>query len=660
MVGGESFGSVDSPRMKVYEASADQTMREESTTFKSSLLHLISSLISLAPHVVVQKLKDFQILPIICNGWTPQQLIMEVKGNPQNLEGNPQNLDQEKVAQLKFTQAILTMLSVIQTNDEEYSYVLLLQNDVLPKVLHTFHLCAHAGSSQMYIPVWNEAITLIGIIVECKDNESKDMCALIIRHLHYIAVSLLKTADVVKNDNSLIKKFLQLIFVTLKMTSPRQFDSIIVPDDLLAVLEKNSNMKDYFDNNQTNNISSSNDNGRDFTVGELLCVILMHLKSKFGSGKHSALITTTLAFVFTQSELATSLAHKAGFLETLIEEIKDILTRIKVTSCNDKKSMSKKKVLLIHDLCCTLSLTRDMCTFDNTIKEGFVDSHILHHMQSMWSLSSTDGLLRRSLLQLLVVLSSRCESAQRGICTTVVESTLCEEVSFLSHIVKLLMSLHESAAACGKFDECLPLCFDVLVNVCHHAPCGHLVIKSNLFNLFINVHALLGSPKKSQRNAGRKLITEWMKVLCVMTFNTDIAKAFGKVAGCTDVLMEIVKNGGLTKKLRGVTTLRNLLFVPVHKQTITSDAAILECVSAQLGSKSLPLRVAVASFFWAALYDNQKARVSLKKINLENRLCNNSTTTSESDDKTEGSCWSVENLGNIVEKVQTLLLKSDN
>ena len=79
-------------------------------------------------------------------------------------------------------------------------------------------------------------------------------------------------------------------------------------------------------------------------VGEILCNILLHLYGKSFILKSPSLVKNVLSSLFVTSKRAQNLAFEKGFIESMIEELKDTLIKLNMSPITEDKLSRKKQV----------------------------------------------------------------------------------------------------------------------------------------------------------------------------------------------------------------------------------------------------------------------------------------------------------------------------
>lgn len=570
------------------------TLQRGSLRFKFAVLKLITHLIPLCPVVVMRKLKEQQIISKILSTWSTKSLIESTKhllAHP-----NEKTLYQSFHDHINVTISMLKLLRVIVHNDESILNDVK-ESSVMKSVYMLFTLCKYTypALQKEFMLVWDEVMT---VIADMKFHEEA------INNLQYICGSFISVVNTCKYESRTINQFLHLILCTLKNAD--NIDDYVIEDDLQPISISDALL--MYPKLGTK-------------MADVLSDMLLCAYDKSYMFKNQSLVRKTLSCLFARSKRSQAKALEKGFVESVIEEMKDGMIKLNMLSLDDEKNVRKKRHDILSGIGELLDLIRNFCVYNETVKRGFVTSGFLQHLQSVWLCCGLNEPLKHSLLQMLIVLSANCGTAQTSLCVLTSERQTLEEACFLQYVIKMLMQLHHQAVQVhGKLDNCLRWCFEILTNTLNVTECRSILYKANMFHLFINAYNLTSSGNKTQRGICKNLITDWLRLFLALSYFQDGAIVVGKLPGCLNIFFDTLKVGSKQRKDMTLLIIRNLLFVARLKQNIISNQTTIDAVMESLTSPSIKTKLISVSIFQVMLYENQKAKVLIKQTKLSNKL----------------------------------------
>ena len=139
--------------------------------------------------------------------------------------------------------------------------------------------------------------------------------------------------------------------------------------------------------NTTRTVFTDQYEGRNLTVGEFTCRLLLDILNKPWSAEinERKIICSTLAALFAVSYSAKKFACKSGFTESVVDDISDLHNKLNIASLQLNKDINgkRKEKIFLTELSNLFSLVRNYVYKDTQIKVKLPDIHnssIHHHV----------------------------------------------------------------------------------------------------------------------------------------------------------------------------------------------------------------------------------------------------------------------------------------
>ncbi|XP_065676250.1 rotatin-like isoform X2 [Hydra vulgaris] len=586
----------------------------KSLLMKKSVINVTSGLVLLSSEDIINKVIDQNVLDAIFSNWNPIEFITESKFCQEPIS---KNVAKNLMQHLKIALANAGLVNALLSCN-----FLKAKNNLFKKILvdfrtvDKFFLLFSLSYRQIWelgdicMTVWHDVcITLGYLLVRFKEILPSLCLAENFQSLCGAFLFLVGMKTKTKLNKKCTDNLMKLLVIIFQLNE----ESLVFLDIKPIMIE----LVDMVNVMQIFILPSQN-----LCIGEYLCCILLHLYNhSLCSFQHLA--KTALSSLFNVSKKAKVQALNEGFAEIFIEEIKDVLVKINICSIRDEQKVDEKKIDLFNQLVDCLHIVRNFAVHAHNVKSALIAGGIITHLFNVRIWSEFHPPLVDALLLLILVLSCRCQTAQAVLCsqTSLVGKHALDESSFIQYNLKMMEKLHKDILLANtKLIGRIGICFGILTNTINIPECRNILIKSGLFGLFINLYTASSSGNIHQRNVANTLLSDWLKFITSFSFFQDGAKVIWKVPGILPLLITIINGLCIKRRDYGLLILRNVVYVPAIKQSLSSNFELLSMVLEKLRCQSLKTKVIVSGFFWILVCGNQKAMNFLKKSNFKNYL----------------------------------------
>lgn len=377
-----------------------------------------------------------------------------------------------------------------------------------------------------------------------------------------------------------------------------------------------------------------------FTTGASLSKVLVNtyeltsnsgakvgLKSKVSEDRMQVIITLKSLFVVSQS--ATHAALDMGLVETLIEAMKQAQSQLNLDSLQVGRNTKRKDDGLLQELVYTISILRNMLYGNEDVKLACAHSGLGSVVHKLWAWCLQEPGLMAAVLALLVNFTARCPTAATSLAQSTsgaVNSAVSRQHLMASSLVVAITKamqreVERELAAVGSAGtgSQVRLFFTLLTSLSLSSECRSLIWKSNLLQDLSKL-----SPGRSRKSRSRQLLDSlWLELAVALSFSTDGQQMLLRLDECLTVLLDFVENGfGMSQcQEYAMLILRNLCCHVANKPKIlANDQVIPCCVDLVESAENARIRTLAASAVWALAYNNHKAKVALKNVNVIPRM----------------------------------------
>eukprot|EP00795_Rhopilema_esculentum_P002944 gene2944-1191_t len=385
-----------------------------STKLRSSLFQLIGMLAECDAENVILSLQTNGLLEMITRfmdaGFVAKYTTRLSQSTPKT-----SNLAQSFLENAELAGNILKVVNLLISNHK--AFALKLQGDVQfsSQLMSLFEIDAEFTSSsslasQALYKVWNEALRLL--IKICSRDQSMEQMkieAYVIKNLSLVAVSYYQVVSAGKLAKSTVSLFLLLFSCIFGRESRRKCNHRTVPQ----ALEGGSELLSFCKQSKEFHEKAA------FTLGEFFCKIFLdQLNRSMSIGQDKKTVLSALSLLFVLSTSSKQFALENGFLESTMEDVKDIHVKLNLASLQfEKEGAHKRKekslLLVVAEI---FGLLRNLLHSSTDTKNAAVKSGLLMSIQKMWSWCLIEKQLKLAILEILCTLSSNCPKAQLTSC----------------------------------------------------------------------------------------------------------------------------------------------------------------------------------------------------------------------------------------------------
>ncbi|XP_043923077.1 rotatin [Protopterus annectens] len=351
--------------------------------------------------------------------------------------------------------------------------------------------------------------------------------------------------------------------------------------------------------------------------GKHLCDVV--LQSYEGNSSESfvrKMSANALMSLLAVSTSAQKHALQAGFLDSCIEQMKQIHAQLNLDYMQTEKTgQRKKEETLIKELKTTMQILRNCLYRNNECKIAAVESRLAIIIYSLWPWFVMDDVLMQAALQLLSVFTANCPAACGSVCwvSSVQYSQTSQRGPTGNTLMHAVMKISSQKVPGNSVIQ--QLAFTVLSNLAVSHDCRGVLQKSNFLQHFVSLPLpKLGSKKLST------VTTLWLKLLLNISFGDDGQQMIVKFNGCLELLTEMTRCKHKCSQPVALLILHNICFSPTSKPKILASDSIITTLASCLESDSLMIQTIGASALWALMYNNQKAKVPLKNPSVRRRV----------------------------------------
>lgn len=162
--------------------------------------------------------------------------------------------------------------------------------------------------------------------------------------------------------------------------------------------------------------------------------------------------------------------------------------------------------------------------------------------------------------------------------------------------------------------------FNLLNNLALCAECRGILWKTNFLHPFSSLKPLKSGTHPKQRSISRGVILCWLGLLVNVTFFSDGQQVVVKTPGTVEALLDLSTTQAKQLQEKAILVLRNLCFHGASKPVLLVNEKLLSLLVDYTSNTSTYLRALCLSALCALVHNCQKAKVSLKKTGIINKL----------------------------------------
>ncbi|XP_078335545.1 rotatin-like [Crassostrea virginica] len=348
---------------------------------------------------------------------------------------------------------------------------------------------------------------------------------------------------------------------------------------------------------------------------------------------HAAVALRNLLAVSQRAKLT---ALQMGFVETTIENIKQLHSKMNLEALQLGKTVGKKREdSLVPDLIITLDVLRNLLYMNEDAKMACYHSGLPAVTHKIWPWCQMEPQLMLSAVSLLSTYAAKCLTATSSLAYTSPSSTsTTQNVRSSSQQLganSLVHCLLKLAGRDGIREPLLKSLYGLLATLSLSSECRNIMFKSNFFREFTELNPR--KPKKSKK--AKSLEVYWLELILNLSFSTEGQQMILKTGDSVDLLLDFVDSGNEPTLEYSVLIIRNMCCHCSSKPKLLANDKLLPLLLGCLNKESVKVQTIAASALLGLIFNNQKAKVVMKNANLLPKLqetlsnLNNLQTTPE-------------------------------
>ncbi|XP_039610285.1 rotatin [Polypterus senegalus] len=573
-------------------------------TLVSALCGMLSNLLAILPEFTFTALKDNNILASLTSlvdasflGKCLQELRSPIF---------PDDKQDIKAQVTSLLQYISAFASLLQSSVTVNAKIMFLEDILKPLVENMFALFSphHINNTDEELTsalydTWISLFMLLTTVLRKSCQAAFPSVMIAVEKYWTSYTGAISTCVELSNENALL------------CTSALQFFSVLLSEEARQQLQDLTEMRTVQDRTLTKLLNS--------TSGSKLCELLLKIfDGRSSNDVLKKVIANAVMSLLAVSPAAQKHALQAGLIDSCVEQIKQCHAHLTLDLLTLERTTQKKKFKqednLIRELKLCIHILRNCLYQNDECKIAATDAHLVSTLHSLWPWFILDDSLMQAALQLLCVYTANSpqacatfswssggpSSAQRGGPSS---------NSLMHNIMKL------ASKKCPENSSIQQLAFALLSNLVISHECKGLLQKSNFLQSFVS----LSLPKPGSKNLS-PIVNLWLKLLLNMSFSEDGQQMIQKTNGALEFLTEISQCNPRNNKSASLLILHNICFSSSNKPKVLINDKTVEVLSSCLESSFLDTQTIGASALWALLYNNQKAKVTLKNPVIKRRV----------------------------------------
>ncbi|KAM9826967.1 rotatin [Neosynchiropus ocellatus] len=337
-------------------------------------------------------------------------------------------------------------------------------------------------------------------------------------------------------------------------------------------------------------------------AGQLCQLLMENFERASPQDPLKKLTARALMTLLACSPNAQTHAAKAGFIDSCVEQLRQTLSQLQLTSGRaGKASLRKKDESYLKEVKLTVEILQSALYRSEECKLVARDARLTAPIHALWVWLTLDDPTMEAVLELLCVYTANCTAACSSLCGLGAggEAGLKTPsgTSLMHSVMRLVTAVAPDNGAIQK------LGFSVLTNLAISRDCRGVLQKNNFIHSFLSVPL----PKTGGGRATQALVGLWLRLLVSVSFAEDGQQSILKVTGMLELLTDLAEH-----RQHAMLTLHNLCFCPANKPHVVSNDKAVRVFLRCLGSQDVDTRCMGASALWALLHNNQKAKTTLK------------------------------------------------
>ncbi|KAJ8041459.1 Rotatin [Holothuria leucospilota] len=325
-------------------------------------------------------------------------------------------------------------------------------------------------------------------------------------------------------------------------------------------------------------------------------------------------MVAALKNLLAKSQSAKVVALSAGFVESLVDELKSCHVKLTAESLTSQRKKSKKKERnLLKQVKVSLEVLQSFMYQNADVKVAAHQANLSLVVQKLWAWIISSRPLLVTALGTLTTFTSHCHPA----CLSLSRSPPGTTNSLLYYLIKLAEKqklVREKDGGDGIIQQRV---FEVLTNASWYEECRNILWKSGFLSNLSQFKSLKSKSSKSPQT--QQSLHLWLKLLVILTFSPDGQQMVIKIPEILDLLLEFVKWSHAEISHTSILVLHNLCFLGANKNKLLSNEQLVPVFLEKFESGKLKEQFAVTSALWSALHGNQKVKAIMKANSLHAR-----------------------------------------
>ncbi|CAF4086437.1 unnamed protein product [Rotaria sordida] len=322
------------------------------------------------------------------------------------------------------------------------------------------------------------------------------------------------------------------------------------------------------------------------------------------------------------SIIAKQEAIEKGFIESQIDHLKRIQTKLTLFSLQSDKCVSKDDILI--DECIQVLSILNNLSFDcSSAKDILSSSGLIPFLHQLWCWAIVDVQLLNVLLLLLTTLTAKHRKGCVSVCSTILPSANSFVVqtsdqqrplsNLLSYVVRLITKASLLSVANNNSpskNQTIEMAFDVIQNCSLEIEGRSIMYKSNFFQICIDHF------ERVSRDINR-YDRRFLDVIINISFFTDGQTSLLKSPEIFAIIIRLAQSSSSSILQRqALLILRNLAFSSTHKARIVAELKYIPTIMSHVVSKTSDIAYIGLTALWALIVDAQKGKVAVRSSNV--------------------------------------------
>ncbi|XP_037829180.1 rotatin isoform X2 [Kryptolebias marmoratus] len=589
---GDTSNSITSQDSQQAEPSAVEPVFMVTPDLLTAHCGLLTNLLAILPEFTLAALRHNQLLQVLASlvDIEPIEKSLTELRTPNILPGEKEDIKTQLVTALRFLSSFSKLLqSCIMASKE-----LIGQMDFLKQLLS--HLLAvlmldtkglDAGTRDVVRVSWTDVFMLLATLLKRDSSAAHpSVSAVLGRRWRTFAGTISECVNEKFADSLLHTATLQ--FLSTVFTEETKCRSKEVTS---SVSKHRTNLSDIL-------------NGP--SASQLCELLLQSFEKRTLQDPLKKLTARALMTLLTCSPAAQSYAAKAGLIDSCVEQLKQTHSQLRLESVRpDRASHRKKDGGYLKEVKRTVEILWSALYCNDECKVVAADARLTPTLYALWPWLLFDDTTMEAALELLCVYTADCPAACSSLCSSSPSGVPGSKGSSNNSLMHSVMKLTSLASDNGPIQN---LAFSLLVNLTVSRDCRCILQKNNFLQAFLSVPVpKAAGAKATSVGGGASPLALWLRLLVSLSSAEDGQQSILKVTGALELLADLAPH-----RRHALLALHNLCFCSANKSHVIANDKVLKVLLTCLESREMETCCMGASALWALLYNNQRAKTSLK------------------------------------------------